>query len=95
MEKFIVNLQKLPMDPVSAIKIVNHPVYKLLVGTHDWRYFSIDYVSVLCQRYEESKFGTALCEGDTYSEQFHTQCGTAPNKSEKSKFTALVSFTVF
>ena len=86
MEKFIVNPQKLPMEPVSAIKIVNHPVYKSLVGTHDWRYFSIDYVSVLCQHYEESKFAAALCEGDTYSEQFRT---------EKSKFTALVSFTVF
>ena len=31
------------------------------------------------------KFGAALCESDTYSEQFCT---------EKFKFTALVSFTV-
>ena len=85
MEKFIVNPQKLPMEPVSAIKIVNHPVYKSLVGTHDLRYFSIDYVSVLCQCYEESKFAAALCEGDTRSS----------SALKNPKFTALVSLTFF
>ena len=40
-------------------KYYNHPVYKLLAGTYDGRYFSVEravfaYISVVCQRYKAS-----------------------------------------
>ena len=39
----------------------------------------------MCEHYKASNSVAALCESDAYPEQFHTK---------KSKFTALVSFTV-
>ena len=72
---------------------IDHPVYKSLVGTYDGRYFSIEKeqssptteLQASTIKHQNFGFGAALRESDAYPEQFHT---------EKSKFTALVSFTV-